>query len=234
MESENKTETTPATTPAAPASPSAEDIQKIIDSKVESKMSGLQNQFKEKIADVETKAFKQVTDKIVEALDPREKEKEIDPFHAAFANTPREFVSAIIDKTKKETLNEVAQRDANSRAIDSALATVYESYPDLKKVPNEIHNEFLNTKNDLPIAERIKIASDNVSKRLGFKSAEESNKFGIMRESTMTPSGTELSYTYTRPQEQSAAKSLADSAKDYMKAKRDKYIAVTGRGPISK
>lgn len=228
MNEEAKT-TTQSPSPATTSTPSvsADDIQKLVDAKVQTTMSSLTSEFEKKISTAKSTAFDDVSKKIVSALSP-EQEKETDPIHLAFAQHPKEFVTTLVKEAKEQAKKEFQDAQLSQNEIDRAIKNVYGQYPDLQKVPNEIYFEAEKLDANLPVSERLSKAAKVVAERLNFKSQEDAERQSIMQETAMMPTGGSVSYSYNSPSLKTSAQQLANSARDYMTGRREKFGAVSG------
>lgn len=229
MSEENK-ETTESSTGtnsnSGGSAANSQDIAKI----VESRLAESRKEFEAKLKQTETAAVDKVKTTIISALNPESKEDKIDPLHEAFAKSPAEFIENIVEVTKEEVRKEFDKKAKIKEEVNTTLAPIYQEYPDLTKLPNEIYHELGKiTDDNLPQAKRLEIAAKKVAERMGFKPKSSETQKTIMQETAMMPSGVSASIEYRDPRQQPAAKSLVASAADYVTGMRSKFSKVSGR-----
>jgi hypothetical protein len=201
------TETPQATTTEAPAV------------KAEAPSFDIDALINERIAQVEESAIKTVTNKIVDSLSGKKEKPTLDPIQQAFIEQPREFVETIKKQTRDEVMAEVNKQTLLAREFSEAMTPIYDDYPELKKVPNEILAAVNQMDANEPLSKRLEKASEKVVSNLGLKKRSQADK-----EATMMPFG--ANGQSSTPPQQSVSKMLNQTGQDYIKARKAKFDAL--------
>lgn len=223
--STNSNNPTQGGTNSASSGVSSEDIAKIVNLK----LAESRKEFETKLKETESAAVDKVKSTIISALNPEEKQQEIDPLHEAFAKAPAEFIENIVEVTKEEVRKDFDKKARLKQEVSEALAPMYAEYPDLQKLPNEIYHELGKISDDnLPQAKKLEMAAKKVADRMGFTPKSSQRSDNITRETAMMPNGTSFSMEVRDPKHQPGVKTLVTSAADYMTGLRSRFASIRG------
>jgi hypothetical protein len=215
MTTEAKTETGNAGNSDANANPNAASNQSQAKTFTEQDVSAIvSKQVKEAITNVEGKALKTVTSKIVSALSGEEEKKATNPIHKGLVENPEGFLTEFATNVVTEAVRTVRNDLASQTETKAALDEIHEEYPELQKLPNELFAEAEQTDNKLSIRERVKKGAEKLAQRLDIKKKSERSKDDEVSRAASGPRRNV--YSSDRPGDAPAVKDLNQSADSYL------------------